>query len=64
MMFMVIVMWIQKENQDVCKLRLFTLLSLIRSIQYVFNTPVSSTNKSDRHDINEILLNVALNTIL
>jgi hypothetical protein len=26
-------------------------------------TPVSSTNKNDRHDITEILLEVALNTI-
>ena len=26
-------------------------------------TPVSSTNKSNRHDITEILLKVALNTI-
>jgi hypothetical protein len=26
-------------------------------------SPVSSTNKTDRHDINEILLKVALNTI-
>jgi hypothetical protein len=26
-------------------------------------TPVSSTNKTDRHDIAEILLKVALNTI-
>jgi hypothetical protein len=26
-------------------------------------TPVSSTNKADRHDITEILLKVALNTI-
>jgi hypothetical protein len=26
-------------------------------------TPVSPTNKSDRHDITEILLNMALNTI-
>ena len=26
-------------------------------------TPVSSTNKNDRHDIAEILLKVALNTI-
>jgi hypothetical protein len=25
--------------------------------------PVSSTNKTDRHDINEMLLKVALNTI-
>ena len=27
------------------------------------STPVSSTNKTDRHDIAEILLKVALNTI-
>ena len=27
-------------------------------------TPVSSTNKTERHDITEILLNVELNTIL
>jgi hypothetical protein len=26
-------------------------------------TPISSTNKSDRHDITDILLKVALNTI-
>jgi hypothetical protein len=26
-------------------------------------SPVSSTNKTDRHNINEILLKVALNTI-
>ena len=26
-------------------------------------TPVSSTNKTDRHDITEIVLKVALNTI-
>ena len=26
-------------------------------------TPVSSTNKNDRHDITEILMKVALNTI-
>jgi hypothetical protein len=26
-------------------------------------TPVSSTNKTDRHDVTEMLLKVALNTI-
>jgi hypothetical protein len=26
-------------------------------------TPVPSTNKTDRHDLNEILLKLALNTI-
>ena len=30
---------------------------------FPFGTPVSSTNKTDRHDIIEILLKVALNTI-
>jgi hypothetical protein len=30
---------------------------------YSPGTPVSSTNKTDRHDITEILLKVALNTI-
>jgi len=29
----------------------------------VWFSPVSSTNKTDRHDITEILLKVALNTI-
>ena len=32
---------------------------------YIYlGTPVSSTNKTDRHDITEILLKVALNTII
>jgi hypothetical protein len=30
---------------------------------FSLGTPVSSTNKTDRHDITEILLKVALNTI-
>jgi hypothetical protein len=29
----------------------------------ILGTPVSSTNKTDRHDITEILLKVVLNTI-
>jgi len=31
--------------------------------QFSPGTPVSSTNKADRHNITEILLKVALNTI-
>jgi hypothetical protein len=31
---------------------------------FIPGTPVSSTNKNDRHDITEILLKVALNTII
>jgi hypothetical protein len=30
---------------------------------FSLDTPVSSTNKTDHHDINEILLKVVLNTI-
>jgi hypothetical protein len=30
---------------------------------FSLDTPVSSTNKTDRHDVTEILLTVALNTI-
>jgi len=30
---------------------------------FSLGTPVSSTNKTDRHDINAILMKVALNTI-
>jgi hypothetical protein len=30
---------------------------------FSLGTPVSSTNKTDRHDITEILLKVALNAI-
>jgi hypothetical protein len=30
---------------------------------FSLGTPVSSTNKTDRHDTTEILLKVALNTI-
>ena len=34
-----------------------------RSVVFSASPPVSSTNKTDRHDIAEILLKVALNTI-
>jgi hypothetical protein len=38
--------------------------SFLRLLQWFYLcTPVSSTNKSDPHDITEILLKVALNTI-
>ena len=39
-------------------------VSYLRQVWWFFpSTPVSSTNKTDRHDIAEILLKVALNTI-
>jgi len=34
-----------------------------RSVIFFSGTPVSSTNKTDHHNITEILLKVALNTI-
>jgi hypothetical protein len=37
---------------------------LARVLWFSLGTPVSSTNKTDRHDIAEILLKVALNTII
>jgi hypothetical protein len=44
------------------------LLSELQPTLYIgwfsLGTPVSSTNKTDRHDIAEILLKVALNTII
>jgi hypothetical protein len=42
-----------------------TFISVLRQIAWWFSlgTPVSSTNKTDRHDIIEILLKVPLNTI-
>jgi len=35
----------------------------VTGLWFTPGTPVSSTNKTDRHDITEILLKVALNTI-
>jgi hypothetical protein len=36
---------------------------LATGLEFSPNTPVSSTNKTDRHDIAEILLKVALSTV-
>jgi len=38
-------------------------VSDLRQVGGFSGTPVSSTNKTDHHDITEILLNVLLNTI-
>jgi hypothetical protein len=48
--------WKIKENK-VCQ-------CLATGLWFSLGTPVSSTNKTDCHDITEILLNVALNTII
>jgi hypothetical protein len=37
---------------------------LVTCRRFSFGTPVSSTNKTDRHDITEMLLQVTLNSIL
>jgi len=39
------------------------VIKFVSDLQQVGGTPVSSTIKTDRHDITEILLKVALNTI-
>jgi len=39
------------------------LIQLAIGLWFSAGTPVSSTNKTDHHDITEILLKVALNTI-
>jgi hypothetical protein len=46
----------KKLCDEVCK-------SLATSQWFFMGTPVSSTNTTDRYDIAEILLKVALNTI-
>ena len=39
------------------------VIKCVSHLRHVSGTPVSSTNKTDRHYITEILLKVALNTI-
>jgi hypothetical protein len=39
------------------------VIKFVSDLRQVWFFPVSSTNKTDRHDITEILLKVALNTI-
>jgi hypothetical protein len=46
-----------------CNIMLYSLAVLLTRLCFSPGTHVSSTNKTDRHDIAEILLTVALNTI-
>jgi hypothetical protein len=39
------------------------VIKIVRDLQQVSDFPVSATNKTDRKDITEILLKVALNII-
>jgi hypothetical protein len=39
------------------------MLKLMTGLWFSPGTPVSSTDKTDRHDVTEILLKVALNTL-
>jgi len=39
------------------------VIKFVSDFGHVWFSPVSSTNKTDRHEITEILLKVALNTI-
>ena len=50
------------EHRFVCRLYSLDLVN-IEVLWFSTGTPFSSTNKTDRHNITEILLKVALNTI-
>jgi hypothetical protein len=56
----------KKETQHVKKYNLLQIFNIILNTEIsiiLHGTPVSSTSKTDRHDIAKILLKVALNTI-
>jgi hypothetical protein len=42
---------------------IFYVMKFVSDLRQVDGNPVSSTNETDRYNITEILLNVALNTI-
>ena len=39
------------------------VIKIVSDVRFSLETLISSTNKADRHDVTEILLKVALNTI-
>jgi hypothetical protein len=51
------------NNCVTCGVKNKVYLWLATGLEYSPDTPVSSTNKTDRHDITGILLKVALSTI-
>ena len=53
------------KHQYISPTRMFSYITMKAplNIKYFLGTPVSSTNKTDRHDVTEILLKVALSTI-
>ena len=56
---------VDKPKVNVCVLYIKYKDKNITDVQWFSpGTPVSSTNKSDNHDIAEILLKVALNTVI
>ena len=56
---------VDKPKANVCVLYIKYKDKNITDVQWFsLGTPVSSTNKSDNHDIAEILLKVALNTVI
>jgi hypothetical protein len=50
-------------NCEVYSIQHYVIKLVSNLLQVCDLSPVSSTNKADRHDITEILLKVALNTI-
>jgi hypothetical protein len=56
---------VDKPKANVCVLYIKYNDKNLTDVQWFsLGTPVSSTNKSDNHDIAEILLKVALNTVI
>ena len=55
------------KGQKYFRTKIFPVKQFVNDLRQVGyfspNTPLSSTNKTDRHDIAKILLKVALNTI-
>jgi hypothetical protein len=49
-------------NTEVCPTEIRLVSDLWQVCVFFYGTPVSSTSKTDRHHITEILLKVAINT--
>ena len=55
--------WLYKSNYHAITITMALCQWLAAGLWFSPGTPVSSTNKTDHHNITEILLKVALNTI-
>ena len=55
-------MSLESSSGEVCLIQHY-VIKFVGDLRQVSGFPVSSTNKTDRHNITEILLKVVLNTI-